>query len=383
MWESRREGDSRLITIDVIPWRSRCYRYIGHVGWDPLPRSYQHSQLVLAYELTEAPSGIVIEEMHGVAALILDACAAETSIEVVGRNTQPVGVTTTDIHRVPPQRSRMLANADSVFHYFSVFFVLAYIWVALLALDPWSFCEAFWCAIICFWTSSEAIARTPIIRHCTVEAPPPGEYILSSDREIVLLRGTGPAVISITRSETIIPFHALSRVRLLTVYLHVFLIVLAVLFLERSNAKLTLPAIHPTMIVVIFLLPAHVLRKRLYRGSLVRRLCQRKLTKYMFGTRTSGVVFALLLLQTEKAEKVMNELLPTPNTKAWRRWKTIILDRIRWRGDFDFDTSEWDDGTWSKTEKAMLVGLFQDARDGYQVFESYLAESVSERSTLL
>ncbi|KAI6146126.1 hypothetical protein BKA82DRAFT_2234789 [Pisolithus tinctorius] len=321
--------------------------------------------------------------MHGVAALILDACAAETSIEVVSRNTQPVSVTTTDIHRVPPQRSRMLANADSVFHYFSVFFVLAYIWVALLALDPWSFCEAFWCAIICFWTSSEAIARTPIIRHCTVEAPPPGEYILSSDREIVLLRGTGPAVSSITRSETIIPFHAVSRVRLLTVYLHVFLIILAVLLLERSNTKFALPAIHPTMIVVIFLLPAHVLRKRLYRAF----WCDVSASGNSQNTRsvlaTSGVVFALLLLQTEKAEKVMNELLPTPNTKAWRRWKTIILDRIRWRGDFDFDTSEWDDGTWSKTEKAMLVGLFQDARDAYQVFESYLAESVSERSTLL
>ncbi|KAI6011630.1 hypothetical protein EDC04DRAFT_2580355 [Pisolithus marmoratus] len=102
-----------------------------------------------------------------------------------------------------------------------------------------------------------------------------------------------------------------------------------------------------------------------------------KLTKYMFGTRTSGMVFALLLLQTEKIEEVMNELLPTPNTKAWRKGKTIILDRIRRRADFDIDTSEWDDGTWSDAEKEMLNSLFKDVHHAHQAFKRYLAESGS------
>ncbi|KAI6027154.1 hypothetical protein EDC04DRAFT_2535050, partial [Pisolithus marmoratus] len=104
-------------------------------------------------------------------------------------------------------------------------------------------------------------------------------------------------------------------------------------------------------------------------------LCQPKLTKYMFGTRTSGVVFALLVLQTEKIEEVMNELLSTPNTRAWRKWKTIILDCIKHRVDFDFEASNWDDGTWSDTEKSILIDLFQDTHDALQAFGRYLAES--------
>ncbi|KAI6027164.1 hypothetical protein EDC04DRAFT_2573138, partial [Pisolithus marmoratus] len=97
---------------------------------------------------------------------------------------------------------------------------------------------------------------------------------------------------------------------------------------------------------------------------------QPKLTKYMFGTRDSAVVFALLLLQSEKtdAEVFMNELLSTPNTRAWRKWKAEILHRIRHRREFDFDASNWDDGTWSDTDKALLTDLFQGARDAYAAY---------------
>ncbi|KAI6011655.1 hypothetical protein EDC04DRAFT_2580356 [Pisolithus marmoratus] len=94
-----------------------------------------------------------------------------------------------------------------------------------------------------------------------------------------------------------------------------------------------------------------------------------KLTKYMFGTRTSAVVFALLLSQTEKAEEVMSELLPTPNTRAWKKWKAVVLDWIKRREDFDCDGSGWNDGTWPDTDEALLIDPFQDCRDASQVFK--------------
>ncbi|KAI6105338.1 hypothetical protein F5141DRAFT_974980, partial [Pisolithus sp. B1] len=100
-----------------------------------------------------------------------------------------------------------------------------------------------------------------------------------------------------------------------------------------------------------------------------------ELRKYTFSTRITGIVFALLLLRTEKAAEVMNDLLPITDTKAWRRWKTIVLDRIRRGGDFNIDTTDWDDGTWTDREREMLVGLFQNAHDAYRVFERHLAES--------
>ncbi|KAI6046519.1 hypothetical protein EDC04DRAFT_2628069 [Pisolithus marmoratus] len=99
----------------------------------------------------------------------------------------------------------------------------------------------------------------------------------------------------------------------------------------------------------------------------MRYLCRLKLTKYMFGTRASGVVFTLLLLQTEKVVEVMDELLPTPNSRVWKEWKTIVLDRIRRMEDFDIGTSDWDDGTWTDKEKEMLTSLFQDARNAHRV----------------
>ncbi|KAI6004269.1 hypothetical protein EDD15DRAFT_2155752 [Pisolithus albus] len=116
----------------------------------------------------------------------------------------------------------------------------------------------------------------------------------------------------------------------------------------------------------------------LRRWSLLQLLYRLKLRKYVFKTRTSGVVFALLLSRTEKAEEVMNELLPIPNARAWKKWKTIILDRIGHREDIDMGATDWDDGTWTDREREFLVGLFQDARDAYEAFQKYLGESVFE-----
>ncbi|KAI5997082.1 hypothetical protein EDD15DRAFT_2139246, partial [Pisolithus albus] len=93
------------------------------------------------------------------------------------------------------------------------------------------------------------------------------------------------------------------------------------------------------------------------------------LRKYTFSTRAGGVVFALFLLHNEKAAKVMDELLPTPNSRAWKKWKTIVLNITQRRGDFDSVISEWDDGTWTDTEKKMLESLFQDARDAHRTFK--------------
>ncbi|KAI5997078.1 hypothetical protein EDD15DRAFT_2140415, partial [Pisolithus albus] len=96
------------------------------------------------------------------------------------------------------------------------------------------------------------------------------------------------------------------------------------------------------------------------------------LRKYMFSTRAGGVVFALFLLQDEKAAKVMDELLPSPNNRAWKKWKTTVLDITKRRGDFDSVIFEWDDGTWTDREKRTLISLFQDALDAHGAFKKHL-----------
>ncbi|KAI6004265.1 hypothetical protein EDD15DRAFT_2223465 [Pisolithus albus] len=74
----------------------------------------------------------------------------------------------------------------------------------------------------------------------------------------------------------------------------------------------------------------------------------------------------------------MNELLPTPNTRAWKKWKDIILHRITDREDLVIGTAVWDDGTWTDREREMLAREFQYAHDAYEVFQKYLGESVFE-----
>ncbi|KAI6013511.1 hypothetical protein EDC04DRAFT_704285 [Pisolithus marmoratus] len=203
---------------------------------------------------------------------------------------------------------------------------------------------------------------------------PPGEYILSSDRNIVLLRGAGCAVTSITRDDTIVPVDAMPRVRQQIRQLLVFPTILVAILWERSTVIPSLWALLQEAIHLIFVLVIPVLMRGVRITDLEICLSKRN---YVFDTRTGGVVFTLLLLQTGKTEEVMNELLPKLNTKAWKKWKTTIVDRIRCQGSFDFDISDWDDGTWSDTEKGLLIDLFKDAREAHEKFKRYLAESGS------
>ncbi|KAI6031539.1 hypothetical protein PISMIDRAFT_671480, partial [Pisolithus microcarpus 441] len=41
----RREGNPKPIIINVVPWRTGCYRYTGKVKCDLTRTSYQHSEV--------------------------------------------------------------------------------------------------------------------------------------------------------------------------------------------------------------------------------------------------------------------------------------------------------------------------------------------------
>ncbi|KAI6099174.1 hypothetical protein F5141DRAFT_1066743 [Pisolithus sp. B1] len=328
----KREGSLEPIVINLSPWRTRYYRFTGEVKCDLLPTSFQHSQIILAYEGQGASSGIVIEEVGGVVASLLDQCAAKSGMNVGYNNEHRFGVTSAEIHRVPGRWLQISPSVHPLSVPFSFFFTVLFLG---LVARPGAilFFAAAMIILAIVWILSEASAGIPFIRLCKPECSSRGEYIIGSGMEIVVLRGRGRAVPSITHSETMMSFHVLQD----------------------------------------------ALSKALRSWSLIQVLYRLELRKYTFSTRITGIVFALLLLRTEKAAEVMNDLLPITDTKAWRRWKTIVLDRIRRGGDFNIDTTDWDDGTWTDREREMLVGLFQNAHDAYRVFERHLAESAFER----
>ncbi|KAI5997083.1 heterokaryon incompatibility protein-domain-containing protein [Pisolithus albus] len=201
----RKEGSSGLITIDIAPWRSRCYRYTGQFLSYLLPDTYQHSQFILSHEVIGAPSGIVIEDAVGVAASLLDKCATKTGTKVTGGNEHCFGVTCADVGDILNQPLSILLDVIPYIRrllaqrlpYVCVFFALG---------APATFFLAATEAILLFVVLKFDIAftRTPLADHSI-----PGEYIIGSGTEIVLLRGEGRAVASIIHSEICSVYRAL------------------------------------------------------------------------------------------------------------------------------------------------------------------------------
>ncbi|KAI5997075.1 hypothetical protein EDD15DRAFT_392471 [Pisolithus albus] len=302
-----------------------------------------------------------------------------TGTKVASRNEHCFGVTCADMPHIVNQRPSSLFNATVEFDMFygstSSFFL------SFLAFGGFATISAMAVGIIFLvlvW--SELTARVPFACVPSAERSISGEYVIGSGVEIVLLRGEARAVASITHGETTIPYHALQDIHRLTSYLCTFLLVLDALILGWSRSALVLMPAPLAMFgyVHLQLSDSYILkemRQLLTHGGGPRGV---KLSKYMFSTRAGGVVFALFLLQNEKVAEVMDELLPTPNSRAWKMWKTIVLDITKRRGDFDSVISEWDDGTWTDTEKKMLESLFEDARDAHRAFKTHSMVSSSQ-----
>ncbi|KAI6042769.1 hypothetical protein EDC04DRAFT_2656640 [Pisolithus marmoratus] len=95
-----------------------------------------------------------------------------------------------------------------------------------------------------------------------------------------------------------------------------------------------------------------------------------RLTKYVLGSRTSMVVFVLLILPPEEPDKIMNSLLPN-DTRTWRKWKDAVIDRIQAAEGFDSEQADWDDDSFTEKDRRLLSTLFRDARDAYEGFTKY------------
>ncbi|KAI5991874.1 hypothetical protein EDD15DRAFT_2273988 [Pisolithus albus] len=363
----RNEGSSGLITVDVVRWRSRCYRYTGEI-WSPLlPDSYQRSQLILSYEAIGAPSGVVIEDAVGTAALLRDECVAKTGTRVMGDNEHCFAVTCADAQDILNQPSPILLKVVPYLH----FCALLCACVLLTLWGPESLSVAAAGALHIY--ISKLSANISTTRCSSVESSIPGEYVIGSGTEIVLLRGERRAVSSIIRTETMHRRDALQHLPVLYA-----IIVLVGLFQEPWVTRIVmwLPFVVMCCAWLQWYHPS-ILKAVRWPGFLKPGLRGLELRKYTFSTRAGGVVFALFLLQDEKAAKVMDELLPSPNNRAWKKWKTTVLDITKRRGDFDSVIFEWDDGTWTDREKRTLISLFQDALDAHGAFKKHLMVSSS------
>jgi hypothetical protein len=107
-------------------------------------------------------------------------------------------------------------------------------------------------------------------------------------------------------------------------------------------------------------------REKLQREMLRKIvLPQMKLTKYRLGTRTTMVVFVLLVLRPSNLEKLLNALLPN-DTNTWNIWKRVVLEKMEGKKPLSFDDGDHE-GVDSR-EKELLENLYQDAEAAYNGF---------------
>lgn len=92
-----------------------------------------------------------------------------------------------------------------------------------------------------------------------------------------------------------------------------------------------------------------------------------RMTKYLFWSRTSMLVFVLLVLTPENPKKTINALLPN-ESKVWCIFKTAIASQLVDGKPLDLHMSDYNDGTLSEPETTLLEALFRDTELAYQVF---------------
>jgi hypothetical protein len=206
---------------------------------------------------------------------------------------------------------------------------------------------------------------------------PAGDGILSLDKDIVLLRGTEGAVNSITRGRFSLRFSSQGQYNLIRWCSALFFIQCITQLLLIPQASLFGQVMFLTSLGVSALYNAWLSsldKEKIHRNILFKRVLESPtLTKYTLGTRTTAVVFVLLVLQLPDPTGLLNELLPN-DTKVWKQWKTTILERLRQPNDQSFQrgSNVGDLDGFTQQEKDLLGLLYEDARAAYNGYRDYL-----------
>ena len=156
-----------------------------------------------------AHSGTIIEETGHLAALFMKECASREGKVVEGRKTQAVGVTIAELHRVPePQMYPKRINIYSPVFASIPISVSIGTCIACGVFEDWYLFSLillgiFTSGIACLVIGSGKLVFT---HPNPAKGSPPGDGILSSDKEIVLLKGAEGAVNSITRGRFSLSF---------------------------------------------------------------------------------------------------------------------------------------------------------------------------------
>ena len=352
----------------------------GSVHTDP--RTLLKSDACKGPKFRAAHSGTVMEETGYLAALFMKGCAAWESegIVVSGRKTRPVGITIANLGQVPESEIRPTSNSASAVFFASIPIVASVGTCALCtaAGDLWA-SSLILVGIVASGLSCLVLGSADFMFTHPVPAKgsPAGDGILGSDNDMVLLKGKEGAVNAITRGSFSLCFSSKNHFNLIRWCSRLFLVQCIMQLLLIPQASL----LGQIMFLISFGVSAlynawlsSMDKEKIHGKFLFDQVLEYpRLTKYTLGTRTSAVVFTLLILQPQDPRGLLNELLPN-DTKVWKQWKETILEQLRHRNDQSFHVGDkvgYLDG-FTQQEKDLLAMLYEDAQAAYDGYKDYL-----------
>ncbi|KAH0840291.1 hypothetical protein J3R83DRAFT_1300 [Lanmaoa asiatica] len=329
-----------------------------------------------------AHSGTIIQDTGYLASLFMKACTTWDSEGrvVPGRKTQPVGVTIAELGPAPASEMRPARSSAFTLLFASVPIAVSVGTCVLCAVcGDWYASSLILVGIIASGISSLVLGSADFIFNHPEPAKgsPAGDGILSSDKDIVLLKGTESAVNSITRGRFSLRFSSEAHYNLIQWCSLLFFVQCITQLLLIPQASLFGQVMFLTSLGVSALYNAWLSsldKEKIHRKLLFERVFENPtLTRYTLGTRTTAVVFILLVLRLQDPTALLNELLPN-DTKVWRQWKATILEQLRRPGDksFSFERKVGDLDGFTLQEQDLLELLCDDARAAYNGYMDYL-----------
>lgn len=325
-------------------------------------------------------SGTILTRTSPVARLLLEECAEFSVAEGVrsrGRWTTPVGVTIVELHHAPKAISHptLRTRVSGLMDFLPLAASAAASAACVLKEDWVSF------GVISLGVLTSAIASATLSSGVlTFDHPiaasgaPSGDGLLIGDRDVVILKGEEDAVNSVTRSRFSLHFNSEFAYKMLGVSSALYGVQFLAQLLLVPQGTLYGQAMFLGSVAASWLYSSHIASRD--NGKVLRRVLMESvlrkpdMRKYILGTRTAMVVFAMLVLKPEDLEKQMNELLPN-DTRVWRLWKETILGRLK-SGEklasLKTNTPKLHDD-WDMDEISLVRNLFEDAAAAEETYE--------------
>ena len=205
------------------------------------------------------------------------------------------------------------------------------------------------------------------------QGSPIGDGIMQTNKEMVIMLGVEGAVNSVTRGGFLLEFADKPH--------HSKVGICAFLLIVQFVAQLLLIPQGTLFGQIMFLASLGVSwAYNSYLAATDREMIQREIlrtiilpdmemTKYKLGTRTTMVVFVLLMLRPSNPEKLLNTLLAN-DTNTWNIWKRVVLEKVNGKRELSFE--EEDFAGVEDDERPLLENLYKDAHAAYKGYHQFV-----------